>query len=49
MIVPRTQPERWLVVVDVALVVGVAVTDGENSGHGHDHVYGHNLLRLSRD
>jgi hypothetical protein len=50
MIVPRTQPERSVVVV---LVVVVAVADGDHSGHGHghghDHVYGHDLLRLSRD
>jgi hypothetical protein len=32
-IVPHTQPERWLVVVVMVLVV----------------IYGHDLLRLSRD
>ena len=47
MIVPRTQPERSLVVTVVVLVVVVAVTDGDHSGHGH--VYGHDFLRLSRD
>jgi hypothetical protein len=53
MIVPRTQPERSVVVVVVVLVVAVAVADGNHSGHGHghghDHVYGHDLLRRSRD
>jgi hypothetical protein len=52
-IVPRTQPERRVVVVVVVLVVVVAlaVADGDHSGHGHGHahVYDHDLLRLSRD
>ncbi len=45
MIKPRTQSERSVVVVDVVLVVFVAVADGDH----FDHVYGHDLLRLSRD
>ena len=45
MIKLRTQSERSVVVVVV--FVYVAVADGDHSGH--DHVYGHDLLRLSRD
>jgi hypothetical protein len=40
MTVALTHPVRWLVVVVVA--------DGSHSGHDHGHVYGHDLLRLSR-
>ena len=35
------------VVVVVVLVVALAVADEDHTGHGH--VYGHDLLRLSRD
>ena len=50
-IVPRTQPERGVVVVIVVLDVdvAVAVADGDHSDHGHDHVYDHDPVRPSRD
>jgi hypothetical protein len=38
-----------VVVVDVVVFVTVAVAGVTTVGHGHDHVYGHDLLRLSRD
>jgi len=38
----------WGVAVAVAVVVVVVVVDGE-SGHASDHVYDHDLSRLSRD
>jgi hypothetical protein len=42
MIAPRTQSERPVVVVDVV----VSVADGL-TGHGHDHVYGHDHPSLA--
>jgi hypothetical protein len=45
---PRTQSERWVVVAVVDVAAAVVVADEEDhSGHGQDHGYDHDLMRLS--